>query len=568
MSFAENVAAKLACAAAAWMVRHPNSSWVASQMIRSKALFAAFSLSAMTVAMPAFGQVDEMNKLVDEGMNRSEVMLTAQQMTDEIGPRLTNSPAMRRAEQYAIEKLQGWGLQNVRRDPFDFGRGWEIISSSVKMISPRPLDLTAIPVAWTPPTEGSISGEVIIAPMSKERHFDEWRGKLAGKIVLVSMPGTGSEPDKAPFRRLTSEELGKLDSFDQPEYDPEALNMRLKRVEFAEKLDAFLKAEGAIAWARISYRDAKLVHGAGYNFRAGRTLSLPGVELSAEDYRRLVRLAKTGKTPRIEINSNVRFDDSDTNGYNIIAEIPGSDPKAGYVMAGAHYDSWVAGDGATDNAAGSAVVMEAARIIAKMGKPKRTIRFVLWSGEEQGLIGSRAYTEKYLANRPLADGQDPNGLEAFYGWSYRYPITPRPGYNDLKAYFNMDNGSGKFRGIYAQGNAAAIPLLKEWLSPFAGMDANRVVAGDTSGTDHVFMQQVGVPAYQFIQDPLDYSTRTHHTNADTFDHLKAEDMKQAAVVMAGMLWQSANSAKTLPRQPLPKQPLPTDPFKVKDPDEE
>jgi Zn-dependent M28 family amino/carboxypeptidase len=237
-------------------------------------------------------------------------------------------------------------------------------------------------------------------------------------------------------------------------------------------------------------------------------------------------------------------------------------------MAGAHFDSWVAGDGATDNAAGSAVVMEAARILKRMGTPRRTIRFALWSGEEQGLIGSRAYTEKYLARREPKAGQDPNGLEAFYDWTYRYPIVPQPGYSDLKAYFNMDNGSGKFRGIYAEGNAAAVPLLKEWLSPFAGMDAGRVVAADTSGTDHVFMQAVGVPAYQFIQDPLDYSTRTHHSNADTFDHLKSEDMRQAAVVMAGMLWQSANSAKTLPRQPLPAQPVVTDPFKVKDPDEE
>lgn len=535
-------------------------------MIRN--ILAALSLTALAVAMPVAAQVDETNRLVDEGMNRSQVMSLAQEMTDDLGPRLTNSPAMRRAETWAVDKFTGWGLQNVRRDAFDFGRGWEIVSSSARMTVPRPLQLTAIPVAWTPPTNGTLSGEVIVAPMSKLRHFDEWRGKLAGKIVMISLPGTGSEGDKPAFRRWTSEELGKLDAFDQPEYDPEELNARLKRVEFVEKLDAFLKAEGAIGWVRMSYRDGKLVHGAGYNFREGRTLNLPAIELSAEDYRRLVRLTKTNRKPVIEFENNVRFDDSDRNGYNIIAEIPGSDPKAGYVMAGAHFDSWVAGDGATDNAAGSAVVMEAARILRKMGTPKRTIRFVLWSGEEQGLIGSRAYTEKYLAKRQPKPGTDPNGLEAFYDWSYRYPIVAQPGYNDLKAYFNMDNGSGKFRGIYAEGNAAAVPLLKEWLTPFSGMDASRVVAADTSGTDHVFMQQVGVPAYQFIQDSLDYSTRTHHSNADTFDHLKAEDLRQASVVMAGMLWQSANSAKTLPRQPLPVQPVVTDPFKVKDPDEE
>ncbi|MFN3453124.1 MAG: peptidase M28, partial [Sphingorhabdus sp.] len=212
-------------------------------------------ISALTfvalASMPAAAQVDETNRLVDEGMNRSQVMSLAQEMTDDIGPRLTNSPAMRRAEAWAIQKFNGWGLQNVRRDPFDFGRGWEIVSSSARMTVPRSVQLTAIPVAWTPPTNGVLSGEVIVAPMSKLRHFDEWKGKLAGKIVMISMPGTGSEPDKPAFRRHTSEELGKLDAFTQPEYDPEELNARLKRVEFVEKLDAFLKAEGAIGWVRI-----------------------------------------------------------------------------------------------------------------------------------------------------------------------------------------------------------------------------------------------------------------------------------------------------------------------------
>jgi carboxypeptidase Q len=311
-------------------------------MIRT--VFTALSLTALATAMPAMAQVDDTERLIDEGMNRSQVMTIAQEITDDIGPRLTNSPGMRRAETWAIDKFTGWGLSNVRRDAFDFGRGWEIVSSSARMTVPRPLQLTAIPIAWTPPTNGALEGEVIVAPMSKLRHFDEWKGKLAGKIVM----------GKPAFQRYTSEELGKLDAFDQPSYDPEGLNRRLKRVAFVEKLDAFLKAEGAIGWVRMSYRDGKLVHGEGYNFRKGRTLNLPGIELSAEDYRRLVRLTKTGRKPVIEFENNVRFDDSDANGYNIIAEIPGSDPKAGYVMAGAHFDSWVAGDGATDNGAGSA----------------------------------------------------------------------------------------------------------------------------------------------------------------------------------------------------------------------
>ena len=528
----------------------------------------ALPLAAIAAAAPA-QQADELNRIIDAGLNHSEVMQTAEHLTDVIGPRMTNSPGMRAAEIWTQAKFTEWGLRNVRRDGFDFGRGWSIVSSMVRMTAPRPLMLTAIPVAWTPATNGTISAPIIVAPMKKERDFAAWRGKLAGKIVLVSMPGDGSEPTTAAFRRLASDEIGKLDAYDLPDYDPDGVNKRIERRSFPAKLDAFLKAEGALAWARISYRDGKLLHGEGYLYRVGETPALPGVEIAAEDYRRLARLAKVGPAPTLEINSDVRFDDSDANAYNIIAEIPGTDPKAGYVMAGAHLDSWAAGDGAADNGAGSAMIMEAARILASTGaRPKRTIRFVLWSGEEQGILGSQAYLEKYMVTRAPAAGIDPaDKAGQAYRWNYRFPITPKPGYGDLVAYFNIDNGSGKLRGIHAEGNVAAVPLLKEWLSPFASMGAGTVVAATTGGTDHVYMQAVGVPGYQFIQDPLDYGTRVHHSSIDTFDHLKAEDMRQGAVVLAGMLFQSANAAKTLPRMPLPTQGTPTDPFKYTDPDE-
>jgi carboxypeptidase Q len=531
---------------------------------------AAMLASAALVSVPAVGQKADdsnANAIIDQGFNHSQVMQIAQEMTDGLGPRLTNSPGMRRAEQWAIDKFGTWGLANIRRDGFEFGRGWEIVSVSARMTTPRPLALTAIPIAWTPSTNGPLSAPVIVAPMTKEAHFDEWKGKLAGKIVLVTLPGDGDEPDKPAFRRLESADIAKLDELRQPKYDPDALNRRLERSRYIEKLDAFLKAEGAVAWVRQSYRDGKLVHGEGYNYRVGRSLSLPAIELAAEDYRRLARLAKSGAAPQLEIDSNVRFDDSDTKAYNIIAEIPGTDPKAGYVMAGAHFDSWVAGDGATDNAAGSAVVMEAARIIKTLGiRPKRTIRFILWTGEEQGILGSLAYVEKYLASRPgPAAGEDEAAVTS--GWSNRYPITPRPGYGDLKAYFNMDNGSGKLRGLYAEGNVGAVPILTQWLAPFNALGAGKVVAAPTGGTDHVYMQSVGVPGFQFIQDPLDYSSRTHHSSADTFDHLKADDLRQASVVMAGVLVAAANSDKTLPRFPVPTQPSPYNPFKYKDPNE-
>ena len=265
--------------------------------------------------------------------------------------------------------------------------------------------------------------------------------------------------------------------------------------------------------------------------------------------------------PTIEIDSDVRYHDEDTKAYNVIADIPGRDPKAGYVMAGAHLDSWVAADGAQDNAAGSAVVMEAARILSKLGiRPKRTIRFALWSGEQQVLGGTLAYIEQHLATRAPSTDPLARELHPYYGWRNRWPITPLPGYDDLAAYFNVDNGSGKVRGIYAEGNPAVVPIFREWFEPFASMGATTISAQRTGGTDHVLMQAVGIPAFQFIQDPLDYSARIHHSSIDSYDHLRTEDLKQAAVILASFLYQAADREEPLPRMPLPTQPRPSDPF--------
>ncbi|WP_374297611.1 M20/M25/M40 family metallo-hydrolase [Sphingomonas sp.] len=525
--------------------------------------------AAVAAFSPAVAQDrSPVGRIIDEGTNHSQVMVTAQHLTDVIGPRMTNSPAMRRAEDWTAAKFREWGLKNVHKEGFEFGRGWSIERASVRMVSPRPLALTAIPIAWTPATNGAVTAPVIVAPMKRERDFAQWRGKLNGKIVMVTLPGTGDEPGSPPFRRLSGEDLGKLDVFVQPTNDPETADRRLKRLDFAKKLDAFLKAEGAVAYVTQSYRDGKLLHGEGYLFGRGETPQVPGVELAAEDYRRLARLAKSGTPPTIEILSDVRYDDSDINAYNIIAEIPGTDPKAGYVMAGAHLDSWVAGDGAADNAAGSAMIMEAARILAATGhRPKRTIRFALWSGEEQGILGSMAYVEKHLATRGRPSDAPQTGLARYYGWTQRWPVTPLPGYGDLAAYFNIDNGSGKLRGLYAENNPAAVPTLREWLAPYAGLGAGTVALRPTGGTDHVFMQAVGVQGFQFIQDPLDYGSRIHHSSADTFDHLKAEDMRQASIVLAGVLLGAANADKALPRPPLPTQPVVTDPFAYTDDDD-
>lgn len=530
-------------------------------------LFAAALLaSAVPFAAQAAPDGDSaaIARIIDEGMNRSEAMTTASALMDRIGPRLTNSENHRKAESWAMDLLRQRGLANVHVEPFDFGVGWNLDSYSVAMITPRALPLTAIPVAWSPGTNGTVQAPVVIAPMSREEHFADWKGKLAGKIVLVSLPGQTSESKGPVFQRYTDAEIAELDTYTKPVFDPDAAALQVKNRRFFGKLAAFLKAEGALAVVKMSYRDGKLVHGEGYDFQPGQTLALPAVELAQEDYRKLVRLAKTGDAPTIAITVAARYDEANLKAENVVAEIPGSDPKAGYVMAGAHFDSWIAGDGANDNGAGSITVLEAARLISKLGiKPKRTIRFVLWSGEEQGLLGSRAYIDQHYASRPV----DPSlkGIDSYIAWRNAFPITPKPEYSQLKAYFNMDNGSGRFRGIYSEGNLGAEKLLKEWLSPFDMLGADKLVVSKTGGTDHVFMQAIGLPGYQFIQDPLDYDSRVHHSNLDTVDHMRADDMRQAAVVMAGMLWQAANSDKELPRAVLPTQPAPTDPFKVRDP---
>jgi carboxypeptidase Q len=535
-------------------------------LVSSACVFLCVSSRAAEVTPKATiaAETITINRIADVGFNHSEVVNTAAYLADEIGGRMTNSPAMRKAERWTQDRFKAWGLKDVRAEAFDFGRGWWIESSHVRMIAPRPLELRAIPLAWTPATNGVLSAPVIVAPMISETDFAEWKGKLAGKIVLVTWPAPPKDDGDAPFQRLTDADIAKRDKYEQPTFDPADRKKRIERFRFRPNLDAFLAQEGAVALVQMSRTEGRLVHGEGYGYRVGKTPKLPGVELAAEDYRKLARLAKRGEV-RLEIDSRVHFEDADHNAYNIFAEIPGDDPHAGYVMAGAHLDSWVAGDGAADNGAGSAVVMEAARILASVGsRPKRTIRFALWAGEEEGLLGSAAYVENHLARRPQPADPAEADLPPFFGTD-SYPVQTLPGFSELAGYFNIDNGSGRIRGIYAEGNFAVVPTFREWLAPFASMGANSVVAEPTGGTDHVFLSRLGLPAFEFIQDPLDYGSRVHHTDLDTFDHLRPQDLRQASVVLATVLLAAANTDKPLPRRPLPTQPAATDPFEYPDP---
>jgi hypothetical protein len=525
-------------------------------------LVAGAATAAGTEAAHGAPASASLTRIADEGFNHSEIPATAEYLDDQIGGRLTNSPALRRAEKWAQERFGAWGLKNIHTEGFDFGRGWWIEASHIRLIAPRPLELKGIPISWTPPTQGVVTAPIIVAPLAAEKDFADYKGKLAGKIVLVSWPAPPVDDLEAPFRRYSDADIQRLDRYRQPTFNPEDRAQRLERYRFRTQLDDFLAREGALAQVTMSRSEGRLVHGdGGSGYKVGRTPKVPGVELAAEDYRRLARLAKVSEV-KVEIENRVHYEDQDHNAYNVLADIPGSDPAAGYVLAGAHFDSWVAGDGAADNGAGSVVILEAARILSKLGvKPKRTLRFVLWEGEEQGLLGSAAYVEKHLATRPTPAEKDVPS----YLTQDNYPVHTLPGFDELAGYFNIDNGSGKIRGIYTEGNLSVVPIFHEWLAPFASLGASAVVAQPTGGTDHVFLSGLGLPAFQFIQDPLDYDSRVHHTDLDTYDHLRIEDLKQAAVVLASVLLDAASADKPLPRKPLPTEPSATDPFSYPNP---
>ena len=523
---------------------------MAKRVVFGASAILALALGTMPLAAGAQSvDLAATDRIVDEGGRHSEVMAIAEYLSDQIGQRLTNSPGNRKAIAWTQDKFRSWGLANVHQEGFLFGRGWWMEHCSVRMLTPRPLQLTAGPISWTPSTNGPVNAPIIVAPMATQADFAQWRGKLAGKIVLIS-PADGAKA-AFPTSRQSADDLAKMDVYDFPRPASDGSATWEKYYVFPRALEAFLKAEGALAYIRMPRLDGKLIFGDGYRFAADDVAPLPGVEVAAEDYRRLVRIAAHGPAPTIQLDQAVHFDDSDPQAYNVFAEIPGTDPKAAYVMAGGHLDSATPGDGAADNGAGVAMVMEAARILSTMPRPRRTIRFALWSGEEQGELGSTTYVQKHFATR----GSDPQPtIDAlFWRWQYRWPIVPRPSWREMSVYFNLDNGSGKIRGIFVDHNLAAIPLFRDWFKPFESMGASTVAIAGQGGSDNDAMQDVGIPAYQFIQDWNEYG-RMHHSSIDTYDHLDPEDMRQASIILASFLWNAANMTQDFPRRPLPTRP--------------
>ena len=483
---------------------------------------------------------NETEKIKQEGLKNSQVMNIAFHLTDESGPRLTNSPGFLRAANWAKDELTRMGLVNATLEPWgDFGKGWEQTRCYVAMTAPYYVPMIAIPRAWTGSTPGKkmINSDVILIKAKDSAElYQKYAGTLKGKIVMLYSRDTlkpSFEPDGV---RFSQEALDKMANA-KPDTTRRVLTGRRPQGLAARLWENFCKNEKpALVLSMNSLgNDGTLFVQNGSSPSKDSSRYFAWVMLSSDDYLRVQRLVEAGQKVEMEADVKTKFYNNDIKGYNVIAEIPGTDPvlKNEIVMLGGHLDSWQGATGATDNAAGCAVMMEAVRIIKALGlQPKRTIRIALWSGEEQGLLGSRAYVRNHFA--------DPADM------------VLKPEHGNVSAYYNLDNGTGRIRGIYLQGNAAAGAIFAKWLEPFYELDAKTITINNTGGTDHLAFDGVGIPGFQFIQDEIEYDTRTHHTNMDTYDHLVPEDLKQAATIVASFVYNTAQRDEKIPRKELPK----------------
>jgi hypothetical protein len=510
-------------------------------LVLSASLLLAISSHAQEKIDTAF-----ISKIKDEGLNRSKVVDMLGMLTDVYGPRLSFSPGYKNAASYAKQTMESFGLSNAQFDTWDeMGRGWFIKKFNIQMVEPSYTPLTGYPKAWSPGLKKSTSAEVVYIDASSEGDLEKYKGKLKGKIIMMDAPPAIKFGFSAIASRLPDSTLLKYAN------DMERRNTRRYTPSASEKITfqkwKFCMNEGVLAGLAPSTGrgDNGVLQVTGSYLpispeiprdKRPRIISpeapatLPQVALSSEHYNRLYRLLERGQKVNIELTLNVEFLEPEA-GFNVIAEIPGTDLKDEVVMIGAHLDSWHSGTGTTDNGVGSAVCMEAMRILKTLGvQPRRTIRIALWGCEEQGLLGSRGYVRKHLGN--TVEGER----------------NLQPEASKLSVYFNMDNGTGKFRGIYLQQNEKTRGMFREWFKPFHAMDAATLASFNTGSTDHIPFDAIGVPAFQFIQDPIEYSTRTHHTSIDVFDKAIEKDLKQNAVIMASFAWLAATRDELIPRK--------------------
>ena len=494
----------------------------------------------------AIGQIRE------EGLTRSQAMETLFWLTDRYGPRLTGSPAMDEAGAWAMKTMTGWQLSNVHREDWDFGRSWSLVRFSAHLVEPAIQPLIGLPKTWSTGTDGPVTAEVVRPAIESEADLAKYKGQLKGKIVLA-------QPARA-VRMLEGPFIVRMDDFGltaeaEKTPIPAARGGRGARgagggrgagQQFQQRLQQFYKDEGVVAvfdrgsdsdtanmGSDLSVNQQHTDGGTIFPGTVNRTApeGVPQVTLAVEHYNRMVRLLEHDVPVKVELDVRVRFHEN-TKGFNVIGEIPGSDLANEVVMLGAHFDSHSFATGATDNATGSTAMLEALRIIKTLGlKPRRTIRVALWGGEEEGLLGSRAYV--------LAHFGDPQTMQL------------KPEHATLSAYFNLDNGTGRIRGIWMQGNLAARPVFERWIAPLADLGVTILGPRSVGSTDHASFDAVGLPGFQFVQDRLEYNARTHHSNMDLYDRVQRDDLVQQATVAAVFAYDAAMRDDKLPRKALP-----------------
>ncbi len=513
-----------------------------------KALNLSILLSAGIMAgSSAYAQQETVDtavfsKIRNAELKSSHIPQIAHYLTDVSGSRLTNSLGYKRAATWAVETMQKWGLVNAKMEPWgEFGKQWDIQDFSIYMKVPYAGLVRAYPKPWSTNTNGTVQAEVLVLTPAQSmdtlylaKHAADFKGK-----ILLSTGGSANAKEKfePSASRLSDTALANLK--DAYMIARPMIEMYKGYFKIFATTDAIFKKSGALAYITTSAGNANgtvVVQSSGGYYKLSAPETVPALSMALEDGQKIKRLIESGHKVELAININSQLSTQDTKGYNVVAEIPGTDPKlkSQLVMLGGHLDSWQAATGATDNAAGCIVMMEAVRLLDSLGiKPKRTIRIALWGGEEQGLLGSINYVKNHFM-----DGKT---------------FTLKPEQAKVSAYFNLDNGTGKIRGIYAQNNDAIKPIFAEWLKPFADLGAQTVTLSNTGSTDHLSFDWAGIPGFQFVQDPIDYETRTHHSNLDDYDHLMIDDLKQAAIIVASFVYQASVRPDMLPRKPLKKE---------------
>jgi carboxypeptidase Q len=516
-------------------------------------------------------------RIRDEGLNHSHVMEFASALMDGIGPRLTGSPNAKKANEWTRDTLTKIGLENAHLEDWgEFGMGWQQLNTWARMVTPDTAVLIVQATPWSPSTAGPVTGDVVLVNIKEEKDLDQYKGKLAGKVVLYGAMRDVPPVDKALFERYTEKELEEIAEFPvnagaggvAPEMQAR-IKAYVDRLRLVDKVAQFFADEKVAAVIEPS-RDGKNGAGSGGTlfddngatlgrtpYVADKRVKIPVVVAAIESYGRLYRLTQARVPVSVEIDVESKVTGEHEHGFDTVAEIPGTDQnlKEQVVMVGGHLDSWIAGTGATDNGAGTIVAMEAVRILKALDvKPRRTIRIALWTGEEQGLFGSKGYVTQHFGSAKLSTEPDQVALPEFLRRAVGQ-LEVKPEQKLISAYFNVDNGTGKIRGIYTQGNGAIAPIFAQWIAPLKDLGVSTITLRNTGGTDHLSFDAVGIPGFQFIQDMLDYESRTHHSNEDVVERLQASDLKQIATVEAIFVYNAAQRDQMMPRKPLPNPEL-------------